>query len=102
MSTKKNNLIKGYDVLRYLHFTEKSSLLNEQGKIVFVVDPAATKKDVKKAVEDIFSVNVLAVNTIKLPGKKKVFRGRFGVRQGLKKAIITLAEGQAVNLLAGV
>jgi large subunit ribosomal protein L23 len=72
---------------------------NEHGQVSFVVAITATKPEIKAAVEMLFSVKVTAVNTSILKGKTKNFRGRPGRRSDTKKAIVTLAEGQAIDLI---
>ena len=90
-----------YDVIVRPLVTEKTTALAEQNKIVFKISPTASKNDVKKAVEAIFKVTVTKVNTITVEGKTKRFRGREGQRSDLRKAIVTLAEGQSIDFSAG-
>lgn len=91
-----------YDVLRAPVITEKSTMANEQGKVVFKISPCATKTSIREAVEGLFGVKVVKVNTIKIPGKTKLFRGVAGKRQDVRKAIVTLAEGQSIDVASGV
>ena len=91
-----------YDTLLRPVITEKSMMSSENGKVVFMVPLSATKEDVKAAVEAIFNVKVNKVNTIKQDGKVKRFRGYQGVRSDYKKAVITLAEGQNIDVTAGI
>lgn len=91
-----------YDVLQAPVITEKSTMASEQGKVVFRVRPEATKPQVKAAVEALFGVNVVSVNTTLVKGKTKVFRGRHGVRSDYKKAVVTLEDGQSIDYAAGV
>lgn len=91
-----------YGVLQAPVVTEKSTAASEQGKVVFRVKPEATKAEVKSAVESIFSVNVVKVNTLVVKGKKKLFRGRAGQRSDYKKAVVTLKDGQSIDFAAGV
>lgn len=91
-----------YHVLQAPVITEKSTAASEHGKVVFKIAPTATKADVKAAVEGIFAVEVVKVNTLVTKGKKKVFRGRAGQRSDVKKAIVTLKEGQSIDFAAGV
>ncbi|MDR2901572.1 MAG: 50S ribosomal protein L23 [Lactobacillales bacterium] len=91
-----------FDVLVRPVITEKAMKSAEHGQVVFVVDINATKPQIKKAVESVFGVKVVSVNTLRQAGKVKVFRGTKGVRQETKKAIITLAEGQSIDVTAGV
>lgn len=91
-----------YDVLVRPLVTEKSSAAAELNKLTFAISPTATKTDVKNAVEGLFKVTVTKVNTIKTEGKVKRFRGRPGQRSDLRKAVVTLAEGQSIDLAAGL
>ena len=97
MSTERN-----YNVLVGPLVTEKATMLSEHGQIAFRVRLDATKAEIRRAVENLFDVKVTAVNTLRVKGKTKLFRGRRGRRSGYKKAIITLAEGQNVDYLAGL
>jgi large subunit ribosomal protein L23 len=82
--------------------TEKSTRLTEFGQYAFKVDSDATKFEIKAAVEMLFGVKVEKVNTINVLGKTKRFRGRIGYRSDFKKAIVTLSEGQTIDLSVGV
>ena len=82
--------------------TEKATLLNETGQVTFKVTLDATKPEIKAAVEQLFGVNVTAVNTVVVKGKAKRFRGRPGQRSDWKKAIVSLAEGQSIDLTTGL
>jgi large subunit ribosomal protein L23 len=102
-SENKNNVTaKMYDTLLRPVITEKSMTSSEAGKVVFMVPVSATKDEVKAAVEAIFNVKVVRVNTVKQAGKVKRFRGYEGVRSDYKKAVITLAEGQNIDVTAGI
>ena len=91
-----------YDVIRRPLITEKSTLVAEQNKIVFEVAPGADKKAIKEVVEVLFKVKVTKVNTLVQKGKTKRFRGFLGRRSDVKKAIVTLAEGQSVDISTGL
>lgn len=91
-----------YDVIRRPLITEKSTLVAEQNKIIFEVAPDADKKAIKEAVEALFKVSVTKVNTLTQKGKVKRFRGFLGRRSDVKKAIVTLAEGQSVDISTGL
>ena len=91
--------IKAYDTIVRPLVTEKATIGNENGQVSFVVAINATKPEIKAAVEMLFNVQVTAVNTSILKGKTKSFRGRPGRRNDLKKAIVTLAEGQTIDLM---
>ncbi|MBQ8671235.1 MAG: 50S ribosomal protein L23 [Alphaproteobacteria bacterium] len=100
---KSNNVTAAmYDTLIRPVITEKSMGASEAGKVVFLVPLSATKDEVKAAVEAIFNVKVNKVNTIKQFGKSKMFRGHKGQRSDFKKAIITLAEGQNIDVTTGI
>ena len=91
-----------YDILLAPVITEKATMGSEHGQVTFKVALDATKPEIKDAVEAIFGVQVKAVNTLRLKGKTKRFRGYKGRRSDIKKAIVTLAEGQTVDVTAGV
>ena len=91
--------MKAYDTIVRPLVTEKATIGNEHGQVSFVVAINATKPEIKAAVEMLFNVQVTAVNTSILKGKTKNFRGRPGRRNDLKKAIVTLAEGQTIDLM---
>ena len=82
--------------------TEKATALSERNQVVFKVALDATKPEIKAAVEGLFGVKVLAVNTIVVKGKTKRFRGREGQRSDWKKAMVRLAEGQSIDLTTGL
>lgn len=94
--------VKHYDTILAPIITEKATLLSDQNKIVFRVPVAATKKDVKAAIEALFKVKVVSVNTITVKGKTKRFRGVEGKRSDVKKAIVTLAAGQSIDVTTGL
>jgi large subunit ribosomal protein L23 len=82
--------------------TEKTTILSEQNKVVFRVPLEVTKPEIKEAIEALFNVNVTAVNTIVTKGKTKFFRGRPGKRSDVKKAIVTLKDGQSIDVTTGL
>ncbi len=90
-----------YDIIRTPVVTEKSTLLGEYNKVTFKVAKSSTKGDVKRAVEALFNVKVTNVNTLNQDGKIKRFRGKLGVRNSYKKAIVTLAEGNTIDVMGG-
>ena len=90
------------DVILAPVVTEKSTRVSEHTQVVFKVRMEATKPDIKAAVEGIFGVKVLAVNTLVQKGKMKRFKGRVGFRSDMKKAIVTLAEGQNIDVTTGI
>jgi large subunit ribosomal protein L23 len=91
-----------YDTILAPLITEKATLLSEQNKVVFKVAMHATKEDIAVAVEELFKVKVTKVNTLVQKGKTKRFRGRPGRRSDLKKAIVTLQEGQSIDITTGL
>ena len=82
--------------------TEKATALSERNQVAFRVALDATKPQIKAAVEGLFNVQVLAVNTLVVKGKTKRFRGRQGRRSDWKKAMVRLAEGQSIDLTTGL
>ena len=84
------------------HITEKSTLLSEHNGVVFKVANEATKPQIKEAVEALFDVRVTGVNTIVQKGKTKRWRGKPYKRSDMKKAIVTLAEGDSIDVTSGV
>ena len=90
-----------YDVVLAPHITEKSTLLSEQNAVVFKVARDASKPEIKAAVEAIWNVNVTGVNTIMSKGKTKRWKGQPYRRTDEKKAIVTLAEGQSIDVTTG-
>ncbi len=91
-----------YDVVRFPVVTEKSTSMAEQNKYVFRVSIDSTKAQIKRAIETIFSVSVTKVNTIVTKGKVKRFRGRLGTRNDYKKAVVSIADGQTIDVSVGV
>ena len=98
----KSSLNKAYQVILNPLVTEKSTQQLEFNKMLFSVPINATKLEIKSSIEIIFSVKVKAVNTILLKGKTKRFKGVLGKRSNTKKAIVTLAPGNTIDLSAGV
>ncbi len=98
----KVSLNRAYDLIRKPVITEKATLGIENNQITFRVPLTASKPEIKAAVEKLFSVEVTAVNTIRQRGKVKRFKGRLGKRPDYKKAIISLAEGQSIDVTTGV
>jgi large subunit ribosomal protein L23 len=91
-----------YQIIRNPVVTEKATALSERGQVVFRVALDATKPEIKAAVEGLFGVKVLAVNTLVVKGKVKRFKGRPGRRSDTKKAFVRLAEGQSIDLSTGL
>ncbi len=91
-----------YDLILAPVITEKATRITEYHQVTFRVALHATKPEIKAAVEGLFGVQVRAVNTVRVAGKKKMFRGRPGQRSDFKKAMITLAEGQTIDVTTGI
>ena len=94
--------INHYDVVLAPHITEKTTLLSEQNAVVFKVAEGASKPQIKEAVEALFDVKVTGVNTLTQKGKRKLWKGRPYTRSDVKKAIVTLAEGQSIDVTTGI
>src|SRR3954452_11017875 len=94
--------ISHYDVSLAPQITEKSTLLSEQNAVVFKVARTASKPQIKAAVEALFGVTVTGVNTMIAKGKTKRWKGRPYTRSDVKKAVVTLAEGQSIDVTEGV
>jgi large subunit ribosomal protein L23 len=94
--------MSNYDVILSPVITEKSTKLTETNQVVFRVALDATKPKIAKAVEDLFKVKVTAVNTVRVKGKTKAFRGKPYKRSDYKKAIVTLQEGQQIDITTGL
>jgi len=94
--------VRHYDTILSPIITEKATLLSEQNKVVFRVAGDSSKDEIAAAVEALFKVNVTKVNTINVKGKTKRFRGIKGKRADVKKAIVTLAAGQSIDITTGL
>jgi len=94
--------VRHYDVIVAPHITEKATLLSENNAVVFKVAADATKPQIKAAVEALFDVKVKGVNTMVQKGKTKRWRGKPYVRSDVKKAVVTLAEGQSIDVTTGI
>lgn len=90
---------RAYDTVLRPVITEKATMGNENGQVSFVVAKSASKPEIKAAVEMLFDVKVKSVNTLVTKGKAKTFRGRPGRRSDVKKAVVTLAEGQSIDIM---
>ncbi|RYE66857.1 MAG: 50S ribosomal protein L23 [Rhizobiaceae bacterium] len=91
-----------YDVIVAPHITEKATMMSEHNAVVFKVAGDATKPEIKAAVEALFSVKVTGVNTLNVKGKTKKWKGKPYTRSDMKKAIVTLADGDQIDVTAGV
>ena len=91
-----------YDVIRKPIITEKSTMASEHGAVVFEVAIDSNKPQIKEAVETLFGVKVKAVNTTITKGKSKRFRGQLGRRKDVKKAYVTLEEGNTIDVTTGL
>ena len=94
--------LRHYDVIVSPAITEKSTLVSDNNQVVFNVAKTATKPEIKAAVEALFGVKVTAVNTLLRKGKTKRFKGLVGKQKDVKKAIVTLAEGQTIDVSTGL
>ncbi len=94
--------IRHYDVVLAPHITEKSTLLSDHNAVVFKVAGTASKPEIKAAVEALFNVSVTNVNTIVTKGKTKKWKGQPYRRSDVKKAIVTLAAGQSIDITSGI
>ena len=99
---KKPSKQRMYELVRAPLITEKTTLISEYNQVTFWVPVDAHKFEIKHAIEGLFDVKVTNVNTIRQKGKIKMFRGRPGVRPERKKAIVTLAEGQSIDITTGI
>jgi len=100
--TKGDIDIRHYDVIVAPHITEKSTLVSEQNAVVFRVARDATKPEIKAAVEALFNVSVTGVNTIVQKGKTKKWKGAPYTRSDIKKAIVTLKDGESIDVTTGI
>ncbi len=91
-----------YDVIRKPIITEKATMASDNNAVVFEVAMASTKPQIKEAVEALFGVKVTGVNTTITKGKVKRFRGKIGERRDVKKAYVTLAEGNSIDVSTGL
>jgi len=91
-----------YEIIRNPVVTEKTTMLSEFNQVTFRVPLDASKPEIKVAVEELFKVKVTAVNTLRRKGKVKAFRGSTGRQVETKKAVVTLAEGQSIDISTGV
>ena len=91
-----------YDVIRAPVITEKATLASERNKVVFRVAKDATKPQIKTAVEALFGVKVVSVNTLIRKGKVKRFKGKVGQQSDVKMAVVTLVEGSRIDVTTGL
>ncbi len=96
---KKKDLREIYKILKEPHISEKATVLTDQNKYVFKIMPRANKVETKKAVENLYGVRVKDVNIINVHRKRKVLRGVEGFKTGYKKAIVTLKEGEKIEIV---
>jgi large subunit ribosomal protein L23 len=94
--------VNHYDVVLAPHITEKSTMLSEHNAVVFKVASGASKPEIKEAIEALFDVKVTGVNTVVTKGKSKRWKGKPYQRSDFKKAIVTLAEGQTIDVTSGI
>ncbi|HXW70089.1 MAG TPA: 50S ribosomal protein L23 [Methylocella sp.] len=91
-----------YEVIIAPVITEKATMASEVNQVFFKVRKTATKAEIKDAVEQLFDVKVIAVNTLIRKGKRKMFKGTRGVQSDVKKAVVTLAEGHKIDVTTGL
>ena len=91
-----------YDIIRRPVVTEKTTMGSQHNQVTFRVPLDATKPEIKAAVEGVFKVKVTAVNTLRLEGKTKLWRGHAGKRNDFKKAVVTLVEGNTIDVTTGI
>ena len=91
-----------YNIVRRPVITEKATRGSEHNQVTFEVALDASKPEIRQAVENLFDVKVTSVNTLRVKGKEKRFKGRLGRRSDYKKSIVTLGEGQHIDVTAGV
>ena len=94
--------LRHYDVIVSTVITEKSTMASERNKVVFNVARKASKPEIKAAIEALFGVKVTGVNTLVRKGKVKRFRGTAGRLSDVKKAVVTLADGQSIDVATGL
>ncbi len=94
--------LSAYDVVLSPVITEKATMASEFNQVVFMVPTDSTKPSIKAAIESLFKVKVKAVNTLRVKGKVKRFKGRPGKRKDWKKAIVTLEEGHSIDVTTGL
>ena len=91
-----------YDIILSPVVTEKATIASEHNKVLFKVAAKATKPQIKEAIEKLFDVKVKSVNTLRRPGKWRTFRGRYGRTSDSKRAVVTLEEGQTIDVTTGL
>ena len=102
MAKKQEVEARHYDVVLAPHITEKATLASEHNAVVFKVANTATKPQIKEAVEAIFGVSVMSVNTINMKGKTKRWKGKAYKRVDQKKAVVTLKDGDSIDVTSGI
>ena len=102
MAKKQEVEARHYDVVLAPHITEKATLASENNAVVFKVANDATKPQIKEAVEAIFGVSVMGVNTINMKGKTKRWKGKAYKRVEQKKAVVTLKDGDSIDVTSGI
>jgi large subunit ribosomal protein L23 len=99
VKTGKKALAFDFNAVREPHISEKSTIISEKNQYVFKVAPSFNKNEIKKSVEGLYGVNVLSVNIIKIPPKKRRIGRTEGFKKGYKKAVVKIAEGQKIEIL---
>ena len=101
-SAKTINIEKAYNIIQKPILTEKSTNLNQYNQYSFVVSKNSNSKEIKEAIQNIFKVKVIKINTLIIRGKLKSFKGSTGYKKDFKKAIVTLAEGNTIDSSLGI
>ena len=91
-----------YEIIKQPVVTEKTTKMSENNQFAFKVESTSSKEYIKKAVEKLFKVKVKSINTIKIKGKSKIFKGTKGKRSDYKKAIVTLKPGETLDYSGGI
>lgn len=102
MSATSTQAARHYDTIVSPVITEKSTIVSEHNQVIFEVAINATKVEVKEAIEALFKVSVTSVNTMRVKGKTKRFRGIAGRRKDIKKAVVTLKDGDSIDIATGL
>lgn len=101
-SGSKETPVHYFSIITHPHISEKAFDINAQGQYVFVVSLEANKSEIKKAIESFYKVKVASVNIVSVPGKPKRYRGKLVIKNGFKKAIVTLKKGSTIDVMEAV
>lgn len=100
VSTVKRSSVNAYRILKSPHISEKATDLSEKNQYVFKVWPKAGKAEIKKAIEELYNVEIIGTRIIKVPSKRKRVGRTMGIKKGYKKAIVSVKQGQKIEILA--